>query len=64
MIISDDPEAIRREFPILQERVHGKRLVWLDNAARNVIAVLVLGLPIPTGVPIGFATCGSRPTCC
>jgi cysteine desulfurase/selenocysteine lyase len=28
-----DAHAIRREFPILQERVHGKRLVWLDNAA-------------------------------
>ena len=28
-----DPNAVRREFPILQERVHGKRLVWLDNAA-------------------------------
>jgi len=28
-----DPYAIRREFPILEERVHGKRLVWLDNAA-------------------------------
>ena len=28
-----DPHAIRREFPILQERVHGKPLVWLDNAA-------------------------------
>ena len=28
-----DPHAIRREFPILEERVHGKRLVWLDNAA-------------------------------
>jgi cysteine desulfurase/selenocysteine lyase len=28
-----DPHAIRREFPILQERVHGKHLVWLDNAA-------------------------------
>jgi cysteine desulfurase/selenocysteine lyase len=28
-----DPHAIRREFPILQEQVHGKRLVWLDNAA-------------------------------
>ena len=24
---------IRRDFPILEERVHGKRLVWLDNAA-------------------------------
>ena len=29
-----DAHALRREFPILEERVHGnKRLVWLDNAA-------------------------------
>ncbi|TMQ07338.1 MAG: SufS family cysteine desulfurase [Deltaproteobacteria bacterium] len=29
-----DPYALRRDFPILEERVHGgKRLVWLDNAA-------------------------------
>jgi cysteine desulfurase/selenocysteine lyase len=28
-----DVQAIRRDFPILQERVHGKPLVWLDNAA-------------------------------
>jgi cysteine desulfurase / selenocysteine lyase len=28
-----DPHAIRREFPILEERVNGRRLVWLDNAA-------------------------------
>jgi cysteine desulfurase/selenocysteine lyase len=28
-----DPEFLRRDFPILRERVHGKRLVWLDNAA-------------------------------
>jgi cysteine desulfurase/selenocysteine lyase len=28
-----DAVALRREFPILEERVHGKRLVWLDNAA-------------------------------
>ena len=26
-------ERIRQQFPILAERVHGKRLVWLDNAA-------------------------------
>lgn len=25
--------AIRRDFPILQQRVHGKQLVWFDNAA-------------------------------
>jgi cysteine desulfurase/selenocysteine lyase len=30
---SFDPYAVRREFPILNERVHGRRLVWLDNAA-------------------------------
>ena len=29
-----DPYTVRRDFPILDERVHGgKRLVWLDNAA-------------------------------
>jgi cysteine desulfurase/selenocysteine lyase len=28
-----DVNAIRRDFPILQERVNGKQLVWLDNAA-------------------------------
>ena len=28
-----DAYAIKKEFPILEERVHGKRLVWLDNAA-------------------------------
>jgi cysteine desulfurase/selenocysteine lyase len=29
-----DAETIKKDFPILQERVHGnKRLIWLDNAA-------------------------------
>src|SRR5207249_10603332 len=28
-----DVAAIRRDFPILQELVHGKPLVYLDNAA-------------------------------
>jgi cysteine desulfurase/selenocysteine lyase len=28
-----DAHAIKRDFPILSERVHGKQLVWLDNAA-------------------------------
>jgi cysteine desulfurase / selenocysteine lyase len=28
-----DVETIRRDFPILRERVHGRPLVWLDNAA-------------------------------
>lgn len=29
--------------------------VWLDQAARNVPAIFVLGTPIPGGVPLGFA---------
>ena len=28
-----DPHLVRLDFPILEERVHGKRLVWLDNGA-------------------------------
>jgi cysteine desulfurase/selenocysteine lyase len=28
-----DVEAVRRDFPILQERVDGKPLIWFDNAA-------------------------------
>jgi cysteine desulfurase/selenocysteine lyase len=28
-----DVATVRRDFPILQERVHGKPLIWLDNAA-------------------------------
>jgi len=28
-----DINAVRRDFPILQERVHGRPLVWFDNAA-------------------------------
>ncbi len=40
-----DVGAVRRDFPILQERVNGRQLVWLDNAAttqkpRGVIARL------------------------
>jgi cysteine desulfurase/selenocysteine lyase len=34
--LSSEPfevQAVRRDFPILQERVHGKPLIWLDNAA-------------------------------
>ena len=28
-----DIGSVRRDFPILQERVHGRPLIWLDNAA-------------------------------
>lgn len=30
-----DVEGVRRDFPILQSRVHGKPLVYLDNAATS-----------------------------
>jgi cysteine desulfurase / selenocysteine lyase len=30
-----DVERIRRDFPVLQQRVRGKRLVYLDNAATS-----------------------------
>ena len=41
-----DVEAVRQDFPILERRVHGKPLVYLDNAAtsqkpRQVIDALV-----------------------
>ncbi|KIM00333.1 Cysteine desulfurase SufS subfamily [Paramagnetospirillum magnetotacticum MS-1] len=28
-----DAHSVKRDFPILQEQVHGKPLIWLDNAA-------------------------------
>ena len=28
-----DAASIRNDFPILRERVHGRRLIWLDNGA-------------------------------
>ncbi|MFG1347848.1 family 2A encapsulin nanocompartment cargo protein cysteine desulfurase [Xanthobacter autotrophicus DSM 431] len=28
-----DPYSVKRDFPILQQTVHGKPLIWLDNAA-------------------------------
>ncbi|OAN51247.1 aminotransferase class V [Paramagnetospirillum marisnigri] len=28
-----DAHAVKRDFPILQQQVHGKPLIWLDNAA-------------------------------
>jgi cysteine desulfurase/selenocysteine lyase len=31
--ISFDVEAIRRDFPILRERVNGRPLIWFDNGA-------------------------------
>jgi cysteine desulfurase / selenocysteine lyase len=37
-----DVEAIRRDFPILQRTVHGKPLVYLDNAATTQKPVAVI----------------------
>src|SRR3982751_3048291 len=31
--IAFDPERVRADFPILQTKVHGKPLVYLDNGA-------------------------------
>ena len=28
-----DPYSVKRDFPVLQQQVHGKPLVWLDNGA-------------------------------
>ena len=33
MIMTIDINKIRKDFPILQEKVHGKDLVYFDNAA-------------------------------
>jgi cysteine desulfurase / selenocysteine lyase len=30
---SFDASALKRDFPILRERIHGRPIVWLDNAA-------------------------------
>jgi cysteine desulfurase/selenocysteine lyase len=30
-----DPEDIKKDFPILKRQVHGKRLIYLDNAATS-----------------------------
>lgn len=32
---SFDVEAVRRDFPILNQQVHGKPLIWMDNAATS-----------------------------
>ncbi len=30
---SFDSKAVRKDFPILEERINGKKLIWFDNAA-------------------------------
>ena len=37
-----DVEAVRRDFPILAQRVHGKPLAWFDNAATTQKPQLVI----------------------
>src|SRR5947209_9832561 len=31
--VAFDPHAVRKDFPILRQKIHGKPLVYLDNAA-------------------------------
>ena len=38
-----DPQTIRKDFPILAREVHGKPLVYLDNAASAQKPVQVTG---------------------
>ena len=56
-----DVEKIREDFPILQQKVHGKPLVYLDNAATTqkplaVIEAIEQLLPSTT-IPIFIAAC-------
>lgn len=37
-----DVHAVRRDFPILQQKVNGKPLIWLDNAATSQKPVQVI----------------------
>jgi cysteine desulfurase / selenocysteine lyase len=37
-----DPERIRREFPILDQQIHGNRFVYLDSAATSQKPVAVI----------------------
>ncbi len=37
-----DPEAIRRQFPILDQEIHGRPLLYLDNAASTQKPVQVI----------------------
>jgi cysteine desulfurase/selenocysteine lyase len=30
-----DPSVVRKDFPILERRIHGKPLIYLDNAATS-----------------------------
>jgi cysteine desulfurase/selenocysteine lyase len=39
-----DIDAIREDFPILKEKVHGKPLVYLDNAATSQKPLSVIGV--------------------
>ena len=34
-----DVQKVRKDFPVLQQSVHGKPLVYLDNAATTPIAL-------------------------
>lgn len=40
-----DVNAIKRDFPILKELVHGRPLIWLDNAATTQKPLAVINRP-------------------
>jgi len=42
LLVPYDVEAIRKDFPILNRRIHGKPLVYLDNAATTQKPLAVL----------------------
>ena len=47
-----DVAAIKRDFPILQERVNGgKKLIWLDNAATTHKPLAVIELKARLDLP-------------
>jgi cysteine desulfurase/selenocysteine lyase len=50
-----DPRALRAEFPILERQVHGRPLVYLDNAATTQKPMAVL-----TALQAYYATCNAN----
>ena len=56
-----DVAAVRAEFPALQQLVHGKPLVYLDNAATTQkprwSSPRVIPNPRPLDAPVTIATC-------
>ena len=41
-----DVERIRKDFPVLNQTVNGKPLIYLDNAASSQVPTMVIGRAI------------------